>query len=226
MTKLILLRHGESMWNKKNLFTGWVDIPLSEKGIEEAIQAGKKIAHLPIDIIFSSTLIRGLMIAMLVMAYHSSGKTPVVIHEKGSLQEWGKVHSQSCEKEMISVICDDALNERMYGDLQGLNKQEMKDQFGEEQVQLWRRSFSVAPPHGESLEMTTERTMPYFKKEIIPQLEEGRNVFVSAHGNSLRSIIKLLNNLSDNEVVRLELLTGEPIVYDYRAGIFTLSTIE
>lgn len=215
MTKLILLRHGESMWNKRNLFTGWVDIPLSEKGIQEAIEAGKKIQNLPIDAIFSSTLVRGLMTGMIVMAYHHSGKTPVVIHKSGQLQEWSAIHSEKTHGEIIPVFCSEALNERMYGDLQGMNKQEMREQFGDEQVKIWRRSYDVAPPNGESLKMTSERTIPYFKDNIMPCLEAGKNVFVSAHGNSLRSIVQVLDNLTADEVVHLEIATGEPIVYEY-----------
>jgi 2,3-bisphosphoglycerate-dependent phosphoglycerate mutase len=150
MPLLILLRHGESMWNKKNLFTGWVDVPLSEKGIDEAIEAGKRIQNLPIDIIFSSTLVRGLMTAMLAMAYHKSGKTPVVLHEEGKLKSWAQVYSEKAKEEIIPVLCADELNERMYGNLQGLNKQETRDKFGADQVKLWRRSYKVAPPEGES----------------------------------------------------------------------------
>ena len=220
MPKLILLRHGESMWNKKNQFTGWVDLPLSEKGIEEALQAGRFLEEVPIDMIFTSTLIRGIMTAMLVMAVHKGGKTPVIQHERGKLKQWATIHSPEALKEVIPVICNDALNERMYGDLQGMNKQEMRKQFGDEQVQIWRRSFSIAPPNGESLEMTCKRSIPYFEKKIIPELKAGKNVFISAHGNSLRSIMKVLDHLSDDEVVHLELATGAPILYDYCDGLF------
>ena len=215
MTKLILLRHGESMWNKRNLFTGWVDIPLSEKGIQEAIEAGKKIRDLPVDILFTSTLVRGLMTGMMVMAYHHSHKTPVIMHEEGQLKEWSSIHSEKTLKETIPVYCNEALNERMYGDLQGLNKQETREQFGDEQVKIWRRSYDVAPPQGESLEMTGKRTIPYFENTIMPCLRKGQNVLISAHGNSLRSIVKVLDNLTNDEVVHLEIATGEPIVYEY-----------
>lgn len=220
MTKLILLRHGESMWNKKNLFTGWVDVPLSEKGIEEAENAALEMRALPIDMIFSSTLIRGLMTAMIVMARHASGKVPVVVHEKGKLKEWGTIHSEKAKSETIPVFLSDDLNERMYGDLQGMNKQEMREEFGESQVKIWRRSYSVCPPHGESLELTAKRSIPYFEKHIMPQLIAGKNVFVSAHGNSLRSIMKVLDGLTDDEVVHLELATGVPVLYDYHDGKF------
>ena len=226
MTLLILLRHGESMWNKKNLFTGWVDVPLSEKGIIEAIEAGKKIQHLPIDLIFSSTLVRGLMTAMLAMAYHKSGKTPVVMHEEGKLKDWAGVYSDKMKEEIIPVLCADELNERMYGNLQGLNKEETRQKFGADQVKLWRRSYNVAPPDGESLEMTAKRSIPYFHSQIVPYLEQGKNIFVSAHGNSLRSIMKSLDHLTDDEVVNLELVTGEPILYTYEKKQFTKTSLE
>jgi len=140
MTLLVLLRHGESVWNKKNLFTGWVDVPLSEKGIEEALLAGTRMQDLPIDVIFCGTLIRGIMTAMLTMVRHRSGKTPVILHKGGKMEEWAKIHSEEMKKEVIPVICADDLNERMYGDLQGLNKEETRKKFGADQVKLWRRT--------------------------------------------------------------------------------------
>lgn len=215
MAILILLRHGESVWNKNNLFTGWVDVPLSPKGIEEALQAGNKIKNYPVDAIFSSTLVRGLMTAMLAMSVHHSKKTPVVMHEHGKLKEWATIHSEKTKSEIIPVFCSDALNERMYGALQGLNKQETREKFGAEQVQIWRRSYSTCPPEGESLEMTVQRAVPYFEKKIIPMLKKGQNVLISAHGNSLRGIIKKLDQLTDDEVVHLELATGVPIFYEF-----------
>jgi len=223
MAQLILLRHGESVWNSKNLFTGWVDVPLSQKGIKEAIRAGKEIAEFPIDIIFCSTLVRGIMTAMLAMAHHTSGKTPVVVHDKGQLKEWGKIHSEESVAMTIPVLCNDALNERMYGDLQGFNKEATREKYGVEQVKLWRRSYATPPPHGESLEMTAERSIPFFKEQIVPYLQRGNNVFVSAHGNSLRSIIKYLDRLSDEEVINLELATGVPVIYRFEEGSFIKS---
>lgn len=215
-TILILMRHGESVWNKRNLFTGWVDVPLSEKGIQEAIDGGEKIKDLPIDIIFTSTLIRAHMTLFLAMKNHSSKKVPIFIHENEKKQkEWSKIYSEETEKETIPVYYSWHLNERMYGALQGLNKAKTAEKFGKDQVHIWRRSFDVAPPEGESLKDTAERTIPYFNDEIVPFLKEGKNVFVSAHGNSLRSIIMHLDKLSKEEVVSLELATGEPIIYEY-----------
>lgn len=215
--KLILMRHGQSEWNRLNLFTGWVDIPLSVKGVEEAIEGGKKIAHLPVDVIFTSSLIRAQMTAMLAMMNHSSRKVPCVQHAgEGELEKWSEIHGEVARQGCIPVYYASELNERMYGKLQGLNKQETREQFGDEQVHIWRRSYDQAPPEGESLKMTATRTIPYFQKEILPLLEEGRHVFIAAHGNSLRSIVMLLDNLSKEQVVQLEIATGEPIIYTFK----------
>lgn len=226
MPKLILMRHGESMWNKLNFFTGWVDVPLSEKGIEEAFEGGKKIKDIPIDVVFTSTLIRAQETAVIALSKHSSGKVPVIIHEdEGKLSEWAKVFSDEAKSTLIPVYRAWQLNERMYGELQGLNKKETMQRFGDEQVQLWRRSYNTAPPEGESLEMTAARTIPYFEEVIKPYLIEGKNVFISAHGNSLRSIIMDLDGLTENEVVQLELTLGEPILYDYHQSKFFKTTL-
>lgn len=220
MTKLILMRHGESVWNKKNLFTGWVDVPLSEKGIQEAIEGGKKIKDIPIDVIFMSTLIRSQTTGFLAMAQHSTKKTLVIQHEKGKLQEWGTIYNDKVNDDIIPVYYSWHLNERMYGELQGNNKDEMRKKFGEEQVKIWRRSFDVAPPKGESLKDTAARTLPYFKDQIVPFLKKNKNVFIAAHGNSLRSIVMYLDNLTKDEVVNLEIPTGVPIIYSYEKDIW------
>jgi 2,3-bisphosphoglycerate-dependent phosphoglycerate mutase len=216
MGLLILLRHGQSVWNEQNIFTGWVDIPLSVKGIDEALNAGTKIKDLPIDVIFTSTLIRAQMTAMLSMSRHASGKVPLILHpEDPRLDAWSKIYSQKAEDNTIPVVCAWELNERMYGELQGMNKAEMAEKFGAEQIKIWRRSYDIAPPEGESLEMTAARSLPYFKESIVPYLEKGKNVLVSAHGNSLRSIIMELDGLSKVAVVQLEIPTGVPITYKY-----------
>lgn len=217
-----MVRHGESTWNRMNLFTGWVDVPLSTKGIEEALACGEQIKDQPIDLIFTSTLIRAIMTGMLIMTKHHSGKVPVIQHPgEGKLDEWGRIYSQKAEAGIIPVSCAWELNERMYGELQGLNKAETADKYGAEQVKIWRRSFDIPPPNGESLAMTAARTIPYFEKQIVPCLQKGKNVLVPAHGNSLRSIIMDLDKLSPQEVVNLELATGVPIIYDYTGGHFT-----
>lgn len=217
-----MLRHGESAWNKLNLFTGWVDIPLSPKGIQESLKAGKLIKDIPIDIIISSPLMRAQMTAFLAMSEHSSGKTPLILHpDEGKMEDWAQIYSQATKDQCIPVLRSWELNERMYGKLQGLNKAETMAQFGKEQVQIWRRSFDVSPPEGESLAETAARAIPYFKEQIIPLLEQGRNVFISAHGNSLRAIIMYLDDLNKEEVVRLEIATGLPIIYNYHNETFT-----
>jgi 2,3-bisphosphoglycerate-dependent phosphoglycerate mutase len=215
-TILILMRHGQSIWNERNLFTGWVDVPLSKKGVEESLLGGEKIREIPIDCIFTSTLIRGQMTAFLAMLSHASGKVPVFQHPKeGKLDRWAKIYSKQTEKETIPVYASWHLNERMYGQLQGLNKEETRQKYGKEQVQIWRRSFDVAPPKGESLKMTAKRTIPYFRKKILPLLKKGKNIFIAAHGNSLRSILMDLDQLNAEEVVHLELATGNPILYRF-----------
>ncbi|MCB1113293.1 MAG: 2,3-bisphosphoglycerate-dependent phosphoglycerate mutase [Chlamydiia bacterium] len=221
MAKLILMRHGASLWNEKNLFTGWVDIPLSKKGVEEAVQAGKEIKDLPIDIIFCSKLVRSTMTALIAMNEHASGKVPRILHpNEGNLEAWGEIHNEETLATTIPTHQAWELNERMYGELQGLNKEEMRKKYGPEQVHIWRRSFDTPPPNGESLKMTAERTLPYFDNTIVPELEKGKNVLVSAHGNSLRSIIMVLRGLSGEEVVKLELATGKPMIWEYRDGKF------
>jgi 2,3-bisphosphoglycerate-dependent phosphoglycerate mutase len=222
MTKLILMRHGQSQWNLANLFTGWVDIPLSTQGVEEALQGGDKIKDLPIDIIFTSSLIRAQMTAMLAMTRHHSGKVPLVLHPgEGKLEEWAQIYSEEAKAATIPVIRAWELNERMYGKLQGLNKAETMEKYGKEQVQIWRRSFDVPPPEGESLAMTAQRSIPYFKEQVIPHLRAGRHVFIAAHGNSLRSIIMYIDKLTAEEVVRLELATGEPLIYNFESETFS-----
>lgn len=222
MSKLILLRHGQSEWNKHNLFTGWVDIPLSKQGIEEALAAGRLIRDIPIDLILTSTLIRAQMTAMLAMTEHDSGKIPVILHTGEEKQEaWETIFNEKSKQHTIPVIRSWQLNERMYGELQGLNKKETAEKFGDEQVKLWRRSFDIAPPEGESLAMTAQRTIPYFTDVITPYLKKGLNIFVSAHGNSLRAILMHMEKLSKDEVLHLEIATGEPLIYEYTEGNFS-----
>lgn len=219
MGKLILLRHGQSVWNQRNLFTGWVDIPLSSKGIEESLEAGRKMASEEVDIIFVSTLERAITTATLAMSENKNDRIPCMHHPReGKLETWGKVYSKETEATCIPMVQAWELNERMYGELQGLNKKEMMQKFGDEQVKIWRRSYDVAPPGGESLAMTAERTLPYFKEKIVPHLKQGKTVLISAHGNSLRAIIMYLDNLSKEEVVALEVPTGVPIYYTFAEG--------
>ncbi|PAN24896.1 hypothetical protein PAHAL_4G260100 [Panicum hallii] len=218
---LILIRHGESLWNEKNLFTGCVDVPLTPKGVEEAIEAGKRICNIPIDVIYTSSLIRAQMTAMLAMMQHRRKKIPIIMHnENEQAHRWSQIYSEETNKQSIPVITAWQLNERMYGELQGLNKQETADRFGQEQVHEWRRSYDIPPPNGESLEMCAERAVAYFKEQIVPQLVAGKHVMVAAHGNSLRSIIMHLDKLTSQEVISLELSTGIPMLYIFKEGKF------
>ena len=224
-SKLILMRHGRSAWNQQNLFTGWVDIPLDEKGIHESIEGGKKIKDIPIDVIFTSSLIRAHMTLVLALLQHSSGKVPVFLHPgEGKLDDWGQIYSEESKKKTIPVYRAWELNERMYGELQGLNKAETAQKFGAEQVHIWRRSFDISPPNGESLKMTSKRTLPFFDQTIVPYLKKGENVFISAHGNSIRSIVMELDALSEEEILKLEIPTGDPLVYTYQNGTWKKET--
>lgn len=224
MGQLILLRHGQSTWNLANRFTGWVDVPLSTAGVEEALDAGKQLADSPIDIIFTSDLMRAQQTAMLVMSQHSSGHTPIVQYNSGKMGEWTKIYAPSAEEAMIPVYTSWHLNERYYGKLQGANKAETQQKYGEEQVHIWRRSFDVPPPEGESLKMTCERTIPYFTAEIMPRLQQGQSVLVAAHGNSLRSIVMHIENLNRDQVLALEIATGVPRCYDFTQDTLVLTS--
>ena len=228
MPHLILMRHGQSMWNAAGLFTGWVDVPLSPTGIDEAREGGRAIADLAIDEVHVSTLIRAQMTAMIALSEHHGGLTPVVQYptevEDGMsenetrMREWSQIRGEAGQEGLLPVHVAWQLNERMYGDLQGLNKQATRDQYGAEQVHVWRRSFDVPPPNGESLELTAKRTVPYLETTLLPALQAGKSVFVAAHGNSLRSIIMHLDGLTREQVLALEVPTGVPIVYTMEHG--------
>jgi len=224
------MRHGQSIWNAQNRFTGWTDVELSELGVEEAIAAGDQIADLPIDEIHTSALIRAQMTALLSLSRHNSNRSPEFNFAEDSgdderlenlHKEWEKISEGKTTDETLPVHVSWQLNERMYGDLQGLDKQATRDKFGDEQVHIWRRSYDIPPPNGESLEMTAARTIPYLSDVIIPALSAGKNIFVAAHGNSLRSIIMHLDGMSREQVLSLEVPTGEPIVYSMENGIIS-----
>lgn len=193
LAKLILIRHGQSVWNAENRFTGWTDVDLSEKGVLEAEEAGQELRNQGIDVVHTSDLIRAQRTAEIVILANDSSNETV------TKTDW-------------------RLNERNYGELQGLNKAETAEKHGSEQVHIWRRSFDVAPPDGESLEMTAERTIPYFEEEILPDLEAGMDVLVSAHGNSLRSIVMHIEEISPEDIVSFEIPTGVPRYYEFIEG--------
>ena len=190
MSKLIILRHGESEWNKLNLFTGWEDVNLTDQGKVEAKLAAFAIQNLRVDVNHAYT-----------SALKRASKTlEIVLYVL---------------KKDIPIISDQALNERNYGSLTGMNKDEARNKWGDEQVKLWRRSYDIAPENGESLKDTCNRTIPYFKKNILPKLHDGENVIITAHGNSLRSIIMHVEDLNEEAIVSVEIATGIPIVYEY-----------
>jgi 2,3-bisphosphoglycerate-dependent phosphoglycerate mutase len=216
MAKLILIRHGESVWNKKNVFTGWVDVPLSSNGIIEAIKAGEKISNINFDVVFTSVQVRAIETAMIALAQNKSEKTPAIVHNEGKMKAWTAIYNDAVAENIIPVFRDWHLNERYYGELQGKNKAETAKEYGDEQVLLWRRSYDVPPPNGECLKDTAERTIPFFRENILPQLEDGKNVLVSAHGNSLRSIVMFIDSLTKEEVLKLEIPTGKPLFYEFK----------
>ena len=188
MPTLVLVRHGQSLWNLENRFTGWVDVPLTAKGEEEARQAGERLTGRHFDVAYTSSLSRAqetLRIIMEVARFHD-----------------------------LPIIRDQALNERHYGDLQGLNKAETAERYGKEQVHTWRRSYATPPPNGEALKNTAERTLPFFERAILGDIKQGKDVLVVAHGNSNRSIVMQLDELDEEGVLSLELGTGVPLVYD------------
>ncbi|GGD22970.1 2,3-bisphosphoglycerate-dependent phosphoglycerate mutase [Pyruvatibacter mobilis] len=187
---LVLVRHGQSEWNKKNLFTGWRDVELTEQGRTEAREAGElmKAAGLEFDMAFTSALKRA--------------------------QETNRLALDALGQSGIPVVENEALNERDYGDLAGLNKDDAREKWGEEQVHIWRRSFDVPPPGGESLKMTAERVLPYFEAEILPKVLAGKRVLVAAHGNSLRALVMQLDKLGPDEIVEVNIATGVPIAYE------------
>ena len=188
MPKLILLRHGESQWNLENRFTGWVDVQLTPKGEQEAKRAGDLLRDVPIDKVYTSVLTRAKETARIALTERGTPDLP--------------------------TTADQALNERMYGDLQGLNKDETAEKFGAEQVHIWRRSYDVPPPNGESLKDTAARTLPYFEQHILPEVEAGQNILIVAHGNSLRSIVMSLDKMTKEQILELNIPTGTPLVYD------------
>lgn len=217
MAKLILVRHGQSTWNAANQFSGWVDVPLSHIGRLEAMEAAKKISPYRIDVCFTSLLVRALETTAICLTECEGacgGKSPVFKHDADDPDWHGWDHYEGHKSEEIPIFTSPNLDERHYGNLQGFNKAEMVEKVGKDIVHEWRRSFSSRPPGGESLEDTAARTIPFFQNRILPHLKQGENVLVSAHGNSLRSIIMNLDNLSEEEVPHLELATGVPIVYD------------
>ena len=188
---LILVRHGQSEWNAKNLFTGWKDPGLTDQGVSEAKNAGKLILEQKIefDVMYTSMLSRA--------------------------QKTGDIILGILNHKEIPIIKNEALNERHYGSLAGLNKDDARKKWGDEQVHIWRRSFDIPPPDGESLKDTADRVLPYFEAEIMPKVISGSSILIAAHGNSLRALIMKLDSISSEDIVKLEIPTGAPIQYEF-----------
>ena len=197
MSKLVIIRHGQSEWNKANIFTGWVDVDLSEQGVKEANKAAELLKDFKFDEAYTSVLKR-------------ANRTLDIILDKIGQSD-------------IPTTKNKNLNERMYGDLQGKNKDQAREEFGEEQVHIWRRSFDTPPPGGESLKDTLERVTPYFEEEIEPKLRAGENIIIAAHGNSLRALIMKLENIAPENIVSVEIPTGVPKVYELDKDLNVLS---
>jgi len=197
MSTLVLLRHGQSQWNLENKFTGWVDVPLTALGEEEARGAGAKLKGIRFDKAYTSDLQRAQKTLALALEVSGQPNVPVTRNQ--------------------------ALNERHYGDLQGLDKAETAKKYGDEQVKIWRRSYDIPPPNGESLQDTAARTLPYFNQHVVPDLKAGKNIIVAAHGNSLRSIVMELDKLTREQVLELNLDTGVPTVYEFDLNMKILS---
>jgi 2,3-bisphosphoglycerate-dependent phosphoglycerate mutase len=197
MAQLVIFRHGQSTWNLENKFTGWVDVELTAKGIEEAKNAGLKIKGFKFDYAYASALKRAQ--DTLKYALETSGHAPIV------------------------PVFNLALNERMYGDLQGLDKTETAKKYGDEQVKVWRRSFDVPPPNGESLKDTAARVIPYFEAEIVPKLKADKNVVIVAHGNSLRALIMYLEKMTPEQILEFEIGTGQPRLYELETDLKVIS---
>lgn len=213
MSKLILVRHGQSQWNLEDRFTGWVDVPLSKKGINEAISAGEKLKDIEFDSMYVSHMLRAIQTLHYILIESNSKRTPIIYHEEKRIHDWE--HYTGDQSNEIPIYMSVNLAERYYGDLQGLNKQKTKEKYGEEQVHIWRRSYNVRPPNGESLKDTCERTIPYYEKFILKDLQKDKTVLVSAHGNSLRSIVMYVENISEEKIPSMEIPTGIPIVYTF-----------
>jgi 2,3-bisphosphoglycerate-dependent phosphoglycerate mutase len=189
MTTLVLLRHGESQWNLENRFTGWVDVPLSPKGVEEARNAGEKLKGYTFNLAFTSVLQRAINTLDIVLDISGQKSIPITKNQ--------------------------ALNERHYGDLQGLNKAETAQKYGDAQVKLWRRSFDIQPPNGESLKDTLARVLPYWETTIYPHVVKKERMIIAAHGNSLRSLVMHLDGLTREQVLELNIPTGVPLLYEF-----------
>lgn len=218
MSYLILVRHGESRWNLTNRFTGWVDVPLSEKGVEEAVITAKRLKRFRVHKAFTSKLERARQTLTIILSQQKL--TGIFLHHDERRENWYscKYHSASTD---ILTHTTRQLNERYYGSLQGQNKDAVRRKYGKEKVLAWRRGYSVRPPNGESIEDVYRRTIPYFTKKILPHLKEGKNVLIVSHGNVMRTILKHIDDIPAAYLPHLDLPSGKPIIYHYGKKGFT-----
>lgn len=219
MSQLILVRHGESRWNSTGRFTGWVDVPLNEQGIQESLAAAQRLKNIPVHVGFVSKLKRAQDTLNMILAHQQ--RTGIFLHTGEKKQEWYSCDHHT-EKTEILVHTTTLLNERYYGTLQGLYKQDVRKRYGEKQVVEWRRGYTARPPGGESLHDVYKRVIPFFLKNIVPKLREQKNVIVASHGNTIRVILKYLEKISQQQLPNLNLPFGDPLVYEYRNGVLQL----
>jgi 2,3-bisphosphoglycerate-dependent phosphoglycerate mutase len=216
MPKLILLRHFKSQWNLENRFTGWVDVPLGRGNEKEIKNVSSRFAKEKIDVVYTSPLIRNKTSVLRV--FEERQEYPIFMHFEGKMKYWASF--EELNKNYIPVYVSEALNERYYGKLQGLNKEKVMEKYGEEQVHLWRRSYKTAPPGGESLADVVKRTTPFFKKYIERDIKAGKNVLVVASHNSVRALIKYVENISDDDIINVEVPYGGLIEYAFVGGTY------
>ncbi len=219
MGTLVLVRHGESRWNLCNRFTGWVDVPLSERGIKEAQVCAKHCENFNFNSAFTSDLERAHETLLIILSIQN--KTAIVQHTEDSRYRRWVSASNRCGAGDLPVFTSPLLNERYYGSLQGMEKGEAEGRFGKDKVLRWRRGFSDRPPQGETLKEVFERVLPYFVKKIVPLAKRGEEVLVAGHGNTLRAIIKYLEGIKDEDIAFVDLPKGHPLVYEYKRGTFT-----
>ncbi len=222
MSKLILLRHFKSQWNLENRFTGWVDVPLC-KGEEEKIEEiSAKLAETQIDVVYTSPLIRNM--SSVLLALKNRAEYPIFKHFEGKMKTWAHFMSRKNMQNYLPVYVTERLNERYYGKLQGLNKEEMMKKHGKELVHQWRRSYKKAPPGGESLADVVKRTLPFYKKYIEGDLKVGKNVLVVASHNSLRALIKYIEKIPDDEIINIEVPYAGLLEYNFIDGVYRKTT--
>lgn len=217
MAKLILFRHFKSQWNLENRFTGWVDVPLCQGGLEKTKEIAKKLSKIKLDVIYSSPLVRNLESVLRILEY--TNKTyPIFRHFGNRMKNWARF--TQLHKNYLPVYISENLNERYYGKLQGLNKAETIKKYGAKKVRLWRRSFEISPPGGESLKDVFKRAVPFYRKYPERDLRRGKNVLVVASHNSLRAIIKYIERISDKDIIDVEVPYAGLIEYEFRKGVY------